>query len=119
MAKLKNHQVKASTLLEVIVAMVIILIVFVFATQIYTNVIRSSPSLKYQHARAAAESVMESSMQEDKWEDEVVQIDSMELDKKVETYKGYQDLYVLKIRVHRNGEELGVFNTILKKKRHD
>lgn len=119
MAELKKHQVKASTLLEVIVAMVIILIVFVFATQIYTNVIRSSPSLKFERARAAAVGIVENSVREGNWADEMIRIDSLDVDKKVAAYKGYTDLYVFSIRVSRNGEELGVFNRILKKKRDD
>jgi Tfp pilus assembly protein PilE len=50
-SKLK-HQVRASTLMEVVVAMVIIIVVFGIAMMIYTNVLHLSLSAKKLRAQA-------------------------------------------------------------------
>jgi len=51
-------KIRASTLLEVVISMVIILVVFSTAMMIYANVTRSSLSLKQLQAQAFLEEVM-------------------------------------------------------------
>lgn len=46
MAKLANRKVVASTLMEVLIAMTIIMIVFVISIQVFNNVLNSGVSLK-------------------------------------------------------------------------
>lgn len=115
MAQLKPNQVKASTLLEVIIAMVIILIVFVIATGIYTNVIRSSPSVKAQQARALAMSMIRESIAERDWTDESTEKDSVRLSKTVIPYEGYTDLLLITVTATEHGKTVGQSKQIIKK----
>ncbi|TKC09084.1 PulJ/GspJ family protein [Pedobacter frigoris] len=115
MAQLKRSQVKAATLLEVIVAMVIIMIVFVIATAIYTNVIGSSPSLKQQQGRAVAAAVIKQSIAEQNWKDETVMLDSIVLQKSVVQYKTYDDLVMVTVVASEHGKEIGRSRQVVKK----
>jgi Tfp pilus assembly protein PilE len=115
MAQLKSNQVKASTLLEVIIAMVIILVVFVIATGIYTNVIRSSPSVKAQQAKALAVSLIEESISEKDWTDKSIEKDSIRLNKTVIPYEGYADLLLITVTATEHGKTVGQSKQIIKK----
>lgn len=113
MAKLEG-KLKASTLLEVIVAMVVILIVFVLATGIYANVMRVSPSVKQQHIKALVTGLMEKSIIEGNWKDEVVEVDSLFLQKTVVPYQAYTDLLLMEVLVVEQGKEIGKVKRIVK-----
>lgn len=103
MAELSSRKLKASTLLEVIVAMVIIMIVFVLATGIFSNVIRSSPSLKAQRIHSISDEIIQNCMISRNWQDEVIQVDSMVFQKKAKPYMGQSDLILLDLRVIEAG----------------
>jgi len=115
MVKLASNKVKASTLLEVIVAMVIIMIVFVVATSIYTNVIKSSPSIKQQQARALAIGVIQQSKLDNDWTESSVQVDSMILQKEVLPYEEYADLILIRVTAKEQGKEIGTVKQIVKR----
>nr|WP_068893381.1 prepilin-type N-terminal cleavage/methylation domain-containing protein [Pedobacter panaciterrae] len=115
MAKLIANKVKASTLLEVIVAMVIIMIVFVIATGIYTNVIKSSPSIKQQQARALASGIIQQSTLDRDWTESSVQVDSITLQKEVLPYEGYADLILIRVTAKEQGKEIGIAKQIVKR----
>lgn len=53
-----NARVKGSTILEVIVSMVVIVVVFGIAMMIYTNVLRTSVSVKKIRAQAILSQTM-------------------------------------------------------------
>jgi len=57
-----HSKVNASTILEVVIAMVMIMVVFSIATMIYANVMRSSLSVKKIHARAAINETMQTAI---------------------------------------------------------
>lgn len=114
MAQVNTLKLKASTLLEVIVAMVIILIVFVLATGIFSNVIRSSPSLKAQKINAVISGVLEKSMQNGDWQDEVIQVDSMQFQKTVTSYQGRHDLLLISLSVIEDGKEIQKREMVIK-----
>ncbi|TKC60298.1 hypothetical protein FBD94_15445 [Pedobacter hiemivivus] len=113
MAKLKG-KIKASTLLEVIVAMVVILIVFVLATGIYANVMRSSPSVKQQRVKAILSGWIAESIAAGNWKDEVIAIDSMAFQKTVTPYQTYPDLRLVKVVAIEQGKEIGVLKRVVK-----
>lgn len=113
MAELKM-KLKASTLLEVIVAMVVILIVFMLATGIYTNVTGSSPSIKQQRVKALITGLLEKSINDGNWQDEQVVVDSLVLQKTVTPYHGYGDLVLMNIRVMERGKEIERIKQIVK-----
>jgi len=58
-----NGRVQASTIMEVIIAMVLILVVFTIAMMISANVMRASPSAKKQKAAALLQDRMIKAMQ--------------------------------------------------------
>lgn len=109
-----NRKLKASTLLEVIVAMVVILIVFVLATGIYANVMRSSPSIKQQRVKALMAEMIAKSMAEENWKDEEVVADSISFQKTVLPYQNYADLFLLQVLAVENGKEIGKVQRIVK-----
>lgn len=53
-----RHQVPASTILEVIIAMVIMVVVFGIAMMIYTNILRFSLSAKKMRAEAVLQDIL-------------------------------------------------------------
>lgn len=114
MAKLKLQKLKASTLLEVIVAMVIILIVFVMAAQIYANVVQSSPSAEQQYLRATAENYFQNSPEE-KNQDITFLSDSTKVEVKTEPYAGYSDVFLRTVTFSRNGKNIDTYHRIMQK----
>ena len=113
MAKLRG-KIKASTLLEVIVAMVVILIVFVLATGIYANVMRSSPSVKQQRVKAIISGLIAESIAAGNWKDEVIAIDSMAFQKTVTPYQAYPDLRLVQVVAIEQGKEISVVKRVVK-----
>nr|WP_199082236.1 type II secretion system protein [Pedobacter sp. ASV19] len=118
MAKLKLQKLKASTLLEVIVAMVIILIVFVMAAQIYANVVQSSPSAEQQYLRATAENYFQTSPEE-KDQDSTILPDSTTVEERTEPYAGYSDVFLRTVTFSRNGKNIGIYHRIIQKDKED
>lgn len=116
MAKLSIQKLKASTLLEVIVAMVIIMIVFVLSTGIFSNIIRSSPSLKAQRINAISTGIIENSVTNKNWQDEVIHVDSMAFQKTVKRYLDQQDLILLSLSITESGKEIEKREVVIKGK---
>ncbi len=114
MAKLNPHQLKASTLLEVIVAMVIIMIVFALAMGIYTGIVRSSPAFRQQQIRAKTENVIWQSIADGNWQDELLQSDSLNLQKTVTPYEEMPDLWLITVKAIEDGKEVGVSRRVVK-----
>lgn len=114
-----DGKVSASTLLEVIVAMVVILIVFVLSTGIYTNVMRSSPSLRQQRIKSLAAGLIQQSIAECNWNDDVVAIDSLHFQKTLSPYQGYTDLKLLQVVVVEQGKEVWTARSVVKMREDD
>lgn len=114
MAELKAYKLKASTLLEVIVAMVVILIVFVLATGIYANVVRSAPSIRQQQLKANAASLIQDAAITQDWKDEVIERDSLMFQKTVVPYQGYQDLMLISVTVMEHGKQVAKVQKVVK-----
>lgn len=115
MARLITSKVKASTLLEVIIAMVVIMIVFVIATGIYTNIIKSSPSIKQQQGRALALAIIQQSKLEHDWVEKSILVDSIILQKGVVPYLDYPDLLLITVTAKERGKEIGRVKQIVKR----
>lgn len=119
MAKLKPQRLRASALLEVIVAMIIILIVFVLAAQIYARVLGSSPSVQQAYFRAIAEKQIEKCVWENDLEDKDISIDSLNIARKILPYNGFSDLFICKVSLSMGGKELGAYQRLFKKRKED
>jgi Tfp pilus assembly protein PilV len=119
MAQLKKGMVKASTLLEVIIAMVIILVIFTLAIGVYNNVLGASPSIKKQQAKAMSDECIARSINEENWNDEQITRDDIILEKKVLPYQSYNDLVVITVTAFQQDKELSRSRQIVKKVRHE
>lgn len=115
MAELKVVKIRASTLLEVIIAMVIILVVFTLAIGIYNNVLSSSPSVKKEQIKALTDKVIAQSIKEGKWEEEEITIEGITIKKVVVPYETYKDLVVITATAFDNEKEAGQSRQIVKK----
>jgi Tfp pilus assembly protein PilE len=83
-----NGQVKASTILEVIVSMVIIVIVFGIAMMIYTNVLRLSLSAKKIKAQALLQETMLKAEQNTENITQSITMDDFRIEQEVKSYTG-------------------------------
>ena len=119
MAEIKKGMLKASTLLEVIVAMVIILVIFTLAIGISSNVLSASPSIKKQQAQAMADGLIASSISEENWNDEQMTKDDVVLEKTVLPYGSYSDLVVITVTATQQGKQLSQLRQIAKKSSHE
>lgn len=119
MAKLNPNQVKASTLLEVIIAMVIILVVFSLAIGIYNNVLSATAPVKQKQAEAMTEQVIRQSINERNWNDEEHLQDSIALKKTVVAYEKYPDLLLITVTASEQGKQIGQSTRIIKKAADD
>lgn len=107
-------RLKAATLMEVIIAMVVILIVFALAMGIYANIVRSSPTLKVQQWRSTATALMEEYVNAKNWKEETVEIDSLTYQKKVESSTAYPELQQISISVTEHGTVIGTVKRLVK-----
>jgi type II secretory pathway pseudopilin PulG len=114
MAELKSA-VKASTLLEVIVAMVIILIVFTLAIGIYNNVLGRADSVKKEQVNAMTAHLISQSINERNWNDEEIRQDSITLQKTVVPYEKYTDLVLITVTALEHDKQIGQSRKIVKK----
>jgi len=113
MAKL-NHAVKASTLLEVIVAMVIILIVFSLAIGIYNNVLGSAGSVKKAQVNALTRRLISQTILDNNLDDQETRQGSITLKKTVVPYEKYTDLVLITVTAFEQERQVGQSRQIVK-----
>jgi hypothetical protein len=118
MAELKHNQVSASALIDVVVAMVIILVVFVLATSIFSGVLHSAPSIRQVYIRSIADSIINNS-NDNMEQDELIVGDSLSFTKKIERFDGYSELFKITVLVDDHGRRAEVSSRIIKMKVDD
>lgn len=109
-----NHNLKAATLMESLIAMIIIVVCFGVATMIYTNVLDSDK----QRLQLKAILILNKKAIESKTKKEF--LDSEEqagdwiINKTVEQYSGTENLYQLNLAVKdRNGKIIAIRNELI------
>lgn len=116
MKKIKaDTKVPASTLLEVLVSMLIIMIVFSIAIGIYTRITSSQLSLSSRKAQQYMQRILAESKENKNWSDETLFADSISYKKTITDYPGYSDLLLISIQAEQNGKELAEMKEIVKK----
>jgi Tfp pilus assembly protein PilE len=80
-------KVNASTILEVVIAMVIIIMVFGIAMMIYTNVLRLSLSVKKIKAQAILQEIVLKSEQTKYLSTQSITIDDFRVDQEIKPYQ--------------------------------
>ena len=118
MAPLKIAVVKASTLLEVIVAMVIILVVFSLAVGIYNNVLGSTSSAKREQVNAMTEHLIRKSINESNWNELDTLQDSITLKKTVLPDEKDVNLLQITVTAFQQGKQVGQSRRMVKKTTH-
>jgi len=119
MAELKKGMLKASTLLEIIIAMVIILVVYTLAIGVYNNVLNASPSIKKQQVKAMTDAVISQSVYDENWNDEQIINEIITIEKTVGPYHSYPDLVIITVTASQHGKQLGLSRQIVKRNSHE
>ena len=107
-------RLKASTLVEIIVAMVIISTVFVLSLAVFVNISKNSNNGLKLKAALISEEVMVSTRQNKLYIDEEIDIDHLDIIKRVSTYKSYKDLVLVSIEIKdKRGKSLLIKKEIM------
>lgn len=109
----------ASTLLETLIAMVIILVVFTLAIGIYNHVLSYTPTARYEQAKTLCNGVIEQSIMEENWTDAESMQDSILLKKTVLPYEKYADLVLITVTAVEQEKQIGLCKRIVKKTAHE
>jgi len=92
-----NSKFKAATLVEALVAMVIIVLCLGFAVMIYENVLSSDKQLNKQKAIFTLNEAANKSKKEKRYVDEQIQLGEWSIIKTVTKYEQTENLYQLKL----------------------
>lgn len=107
MAKIISTKVSGSTLIEVVIATVIILAVFTFAMGIFTKVTQSGYSVSRTSARQQMQCIVDQSIRDRDYEDEILEADSIAYEKTVVPYLGYDDLLLVQVEARQGVTTIG------------
>lgn len=107
-----DKKLQASTLVEVLVSMVIMMIVFTAAMKIYHSVTTSVKSASFQKARIAADVQIAECMVSSNCADQTITVDSITYVRTVRNYQDHKNLKEIKVEVFQQGRLLGTANQI-------
>lgn len=100
-------KIQASTLIEVITAMIIIMIIFGIAMMIFTNINTTSNTKLKLFAGMHIDKVYEETIKENSFFDEDYQVESIKIEKKIMPYKNNDNIIILQfIAFDNKGKEL-------------
>lgn len=109
-----NHPLKASTLMESLIAMVILIVCFGIGTMIYTNVLTSDRERKQLHATLLANEEAITIKSEKNYLDAEWKIDDWTIKKTVEKYNETENLFLLSIAVlDRDKKVISIRNELI------
>lgn len=115
MAKVMQKRVRASTLLEVLVAMVIIMVVFTLSVRVFNNVIGSGTSFTKVKVQQQLSSLADEAQQKPPLNEELIKvIDSVEY-RYLISESPLPNVIRLEIRAVGNGKHLGSTSFLIKK----
>ena len=100
-----NSQVNASTILEVIISMIIIVIVFGIAMMIYTNVLRLSLSTKKLRAQALLQETMLKAEQTTANTAQSLTIDDFRIEQEVSPYNKESNLTLIHLTAYDQNQQ--------------
>jgi competence protein ComGF len=115
MAKLKSKQLEASTLIEVLIAMVIIMVVFSMAMGLFSNVLSSGVSMRKVQIGQQLETLRLQVIKSGSVEQESLQLDSV--DYKISVVKqAASAMQMVEIKANDHGVPAGHIRFLLKMK---
>jgi Tfp pilus assembly protein PilE len=100
-----NGRVKASTILEVIISMIIIVIVFGIAMMIYTNVLRLSLSTKKLRAQALLQETMLKAEQTTANTTQSLTTDDLRIEQEVSAYNKESNLTLIHLTAYDQNQQ--------------
>ena len=95
--KLIHRRVKASSLIETIVAMMIVMLVFFVAMSIYVNVLRNSISLSELSAAQQLQTLAQETIKNKSYFNETIDTETLTITKSCGNYGSYSELFLLNI----------------------
>lgn len=113
MAKLINKKLEASTLIEVLIAMVIIMVVFGIAIQVFSNILHTGVSYKKLQVQNQLQLLSEQVKQKGYLAEETVKIDSVNYQLSTEPSE-VAGIAKLEIKANLNGTNLGGIKCLYK-----
>jgi hypothetical protein len=113
MAKLNHCKIKASSLIEVVVAMVIMVITFGVGMMIYHNILRSGINLQKVKAEHLLYKVTEKTIESKSFFDEDFIEGALLVRKKVGSYQNNASLLLLELQVFTKEEKLLAESNVL------
>lgn len=115
MAQLIRKKVEGSTVIEVIIAMVIIMVVFVIAMKIFANVLNTGVSFRNIQVQNQLNLLSKNVEQLGFIENNHVQIDSVNYEL-IEKESGFSHIASLEIKASQQGKLIGTLKTLFKVK---
>ncbi|MCR6641070.1 MAG: hypothetical protein NVV82_19280 [Sporocytophaga sp.] len=106
MAELIQQKIKASSLIEVVVAMVVMVITFGVGMMIYHNILRSGINLQNVKAEMLLSKISEETIRSRSYFDEDINEGELIVRKKVGKYQNNALLLLLEIQVYSKEEKL-------------
>ena len=104
--KLIGTKVAASTILEVIIAMVIIILVFGIAMMIYTNVLRMSLSVKKIQAQAILKETLFNAEKTNNYASQSITIGDFRIEEEVKSFSGDTTLREIHLTAFDSNQQL-------------
>ncbi len=95
-----KNKIKGSTLIEVIVSITITMIVFAIAMQIFVNVFRSDNYYAKLNAFLAIKKIEVDCKKNNKFYDEKISTDELDIFKSIIPYNGSKDIQILLIEAY-------------------
>jgi Tfp pilus assembly protein PilE len=114
-SKLNNgHKLRASTLLEVIISMIIIIVVFGIAMMIFANVNRLSLSAKKLRAQAILQETLFQAERTGNHMDQTVTVDDISIRQKVSPFQNEPELLIITLTAFDiNNEQIAQLKKII------
>ncbi len=113
--KVFGRKVGASTLPEVLIAMIIIMSVFTIAITIYSRITVSGVSVTNTQVQGIMTQMIFTAVETNNWKEENVTLDSIYYQKTLSPYKDFKDLFIFQVTAKQEQKIIGSMRQILKR----
>jgi|CXWL01.1.fsa_nt_gi hypothetical protein len=101
-----NKKIKAATLIESLIAMVIVMLCFGISTTVYINVISSGNQIQKLKSELILKKVAMETKKEHLFLDEEITLDEITVRKKITPYNGLKNLSQINLQAYNSNEKL-------------
>lgn len=114
MARLIEKKVRASTLIEAIVGLVILMIIGGLALNVFVKVSRVEYSVSQAQSLEQMNTLLDSTIRVGDFNDEEFVVGGHLYNRKARPYNGYPNLWMISIEEYREGKLIGVMKRIVR-----